>query len=232
MVLGKRLQVRKRSWVVVCSWWLIEYIRVSVKIVFFCDCYMKLLYCMPLVLLISFVSAEVTFFEGENMDFFINEGGRYAVCGDSACEEPESCDNCALDCGECVVKEEEYLGGSTGVYKEEINFSDISDPKQRDICFYLSLYSDIDFVNLSEVVDELMEKSNLNITEFELSEYIDNYESYCIEGNVIIQRKLFDLRDDKLDGILMVAGIALLILSLFMVIVFVRVSIFNRRKTK
>jgi len=78
---------------------------------------MKLVYCLPVVLLISFVSAEITFFEENDPEFIMrgqtNENTTAVYCGNAVCDINETCENCVRDCGVCesgyFVEEEDSV---------------------------------------------------------------------------------------------------------------------------
>ena len=53
--------------------------------------------------LLSFVQADVTFFQGESEYFVIEENQDVEFfCGDGMCLENETCLSCEVDCFECV----------------------------------------------------------------------------------------------------------------------------------
>lgn len=79
---------------------------------------MKEAYYLLIILLLQPVCADITFFEGKDLNFIIKEEVQdiTTYCGDYVCNNDETCSSCESDCGTC--------GGSSGMFFPKINPED------------------------------------------------------------------------------------------------------------
>lgn len=71
----------------------------------------RTVFLLVMMVNVSLVSADITFFEGDEGSFIVSGGNNVdatsVYCGNAICDSGEDCGNCMSDCGSC--------GGSTGI---------------------------------------------------------------------------------------------------------------------
>ncbi|HIG94314.1 MAG: hypothetical protein QT05_C0023G0013 [archaeon GW2011_AR13] len=176
-------------------------------------------------LLIPFISAEITFFEGDFGENFVNineDADKELVvseaienyCGNNVCNLNEDCNNCMKDCGVC--------------YFESTNSDFASGLDERIICKEVTNFLKLkkDLGDVKYLTDKINNQSQIKISEEKVFLYLENYNSKC--NSIIILGKVVsfkDITDDSFNKnfiILVILGIGSLLILIIIIFILIR----------